>query len=399
MKTKHILTALKLMVLTIITITAPGLGLFMTASAFAVGSVGNGLFTTYDPSGLAFNGKEIMSLAQNIFERVFVKPQLSSILTVITGIKAKEQIGFLGKIGLVGRNIGSSCAPTVSEEGITASDKFWEPAAIEDRFSQCWKDIKNSFFIWGTKNGIKIADLTDTEYIQFLEERFADAVWEAVLRIAYFGDTDAANVYDDGVITDDIDITYFNHIDGIWRQLFDHFTTSPTTAISRNAQASYANQEFVAADVTNKVATVAFSAIVDAADYRLKGDPNAVFQVTWSVWRQYQKELEASSATNELAWVMMQDGKKALAYNGFPVIPLDFWDRNIRAYEDTGSKWNKPHRILFTVPTNIAVGTEETEMMSQMETWYEKKDRTVYTDIAWRMDAKVLEEYMTSVGY
>lgn len=400
MKTSHLITGLKLMILAIITITAPALGMFMTASAFALGSIGKGvMLTTYDPSGLAFNGKEIMSLAQNIFERVFLKPRLEQVLTVVTGIKGKEQIGFLGKLGLLGRNIGSSCAPTTSEEGITATDKFWEPAAIEDRFAQCWKDIKSSFFIWGTKNGINIADLTDTDYISFLEERFADAIWEAVLRIAYFSDTDAENVYDGGVITDDIDITYFNHLDGIWKQIFDVFTTTPTAAISRNAQASYANQKFAAADVTNQVVTVAFSTIVDEADSRLRSDPAAVFQVTWSVWRQYFKELVSIGAYTEAAWAMNQDGRKTLSYNGIPVIPMEFWDRNIRAYEDDGDKWNKPHRIILTVPTNIAVGTEESDMMSNMTTWYEKKDRTTYTDVAWRMDAKLLEEYMIAVGY
>lgn len=400
MKTSHLITSLKLLMLGMITIMAPALGLFMTASAFALGSIGGGvMLTTYDPTGLTFNGKEIMSLAQNIFERVFLKPQLSDVLTVITGIKAKEQIGFLGNLGLVGKKGGDTCPIPVSDEQISVTQKYWDPGTIEDRFAQCWKDIKNTFFIWSTKNGIDIADLTDTEYMQFLEERFSDAVWEAVLRIAYFADEDAENVYDGGVITDDIDVAYFNMIDGVWKQLFDEYTTTPNASITKNAASTYALQRFDSTDTTNKVVHGYFSEMIDEGDERLTGDPNAVFQVTWSVWRQYQKELQQSVATNELAWTMTQEGKKILAYNGIPVVPMRFWDRNINLYENTTVKWNKPHRILLTVPTNIVVGTEESDMMSQMVTWYEKKDRTVYTDIAWRMDALMLEKYMTAVGY
>lgn len=404
-KLSHLITTLKFMVLSVLIATAPIAGVVMLFSAVAMGAVATqGAFatSTYDPSGLTFTTKEVQSLAQVIYERVFKKPMLSDILTVVTGIKAKENIGYLGRLGLVGVTAGASCAPAVSAQQITELQKAWDPNTFEDRFTQCWKDIKASFWVWGLKNGIDKADLTDTDYMNFIEDRITDALWEAILRKAFFDDKQAALVSGSGVIVNSVpSINYFNTIDGIWDQLFTIYGVTPTTAIAKNAGTTFVGQAFTAADVTNKVIHGNFNEIIDGADYRLKDateESGMKLLVTWSVYRQYQKELQ--TYTNlEVAYQNVVNGNKQLTFDGIPVVPLNFWDRYIRTYEQNGTKYNKPHRILLSNKDNLAIGVEESDMLSNMATWYERKDRTVYTDISLQMDAKVLNDSLTAVGY
>jgi len=147
------------------------------------------------PGDLTWNGKEIMSLQEAILERFFNKPALQQFHTLKTGIKAKQQIAFLGSLGLIGKS-RSSCSTTVDTPSITNTEKFWNPCKIGFRVEPCWTDILETFFVWGMNNGIKKEDLTNTDFFAFLKDRFSDAMYEASLRHIWFGDTDAANADD-----------------------------------------------------------------------------------------------------------------------------------------------------------------------------------------------------------
>lgn len=362
------------------------------------------------PSDLTFNGEEVKAVSECIMEEVFAKPAITELLTPYTGIKAKKQIAFLGRInGLVGqKHDNSSCAPTENTSGITNSEKFWEPAYIDDRFSECWDDLLDTFFIYGTKNGVNKADLTSTEFADFFIERYQDAIYEMFYRFVWFGDTAADDTAGGGVfVVSGFAETRWNAFDGIWKQIFAIVTAdaSRKTAglAAKNAETTFADQAFDSTDTTNKVVTNMLQNLIFDADYRLQEKSDKIIIVTKSVADQYVRELEAHAANGvEVAFEMLQDGISVLKRMGVTIYAFSFWDRIITAYQRqdaTETAYYLPHRALLTTKENLAFGTEEEGNLSEVDIFFDKKDKKTYFDFGANLDAKVLEDYMIQAAY
>lgn len=357
----------------------------------------------FDPTDLTWNGKEVSELGEVIIESVFEKPALTSIHTLYPGIKAKTQIAFLSQLGLVGKKQGAGCAPTESTTTVTASQKYWEPEYIEDRWVECWKDLQASFWIWGLKAGIEKPDLNGTDFMKFLSEVVGDAMAEAVLRIAWFSDEDAANYNDSpaGNITNGVDTDFFNPINGFWKQLFAIAAATPArltdTLNSRNGQATYALQAFTSTDTTNKVAISTLENMKYNSDFRLRGKSNLVFLATQSFVDQYARELRSQSL--DTSFERIEGGYKSLQFEGIPVVGLSFMDRYIRTYQDNGTKYYRPHRVLLTTKDQLAIATENESNFSEIDAFYDKKEKQQYVDFAFTIDAKILEDEMVQLAY
>ena len=179
-----------------------------------------------------FCGKQVMSFKEALWTQAFEDPQLSELLTIIPGVKAKQQVVILGFLGLLGKKASTTqCAPDPSTQEIPSVQKFYDPANIEDRFTECWKNLLEKFSVWGLGNGLKKADLTGTDFANFLEERVLESLRQAVYRLVWFGDTAADNVADGGHLTAGIDPLYFTAIDGFWKQFFAIATASPSQRV------------------------------------------------------------------------------------------------------------------------------------------------------------------------
>jgi len=367
-----------------------------------------------NPSDLTFNGEEVRAISEAIMEEVYAKPALTEVLTAYTGIKAKKQIAFLGRLnGLVGQATDtSSCAPVENTAGITNTEKFWNPVYIDDRFSECWTDLLETFFIYATNNGLEKADLTSTEFADFFIERYQDEIFEAMHRFIWFGDTDAAaitaspagNFKAAGFVA-----KRWNAIDGLWKQLYaivaadsDRRTSGTGTISVKNAEATFADQEFDSTDTTNRVVTKTLQDVIFGADYRLQDKQDKIILVTKSVADQYIRELEAETSNGiDVAFEYLQDGIMVLKRMGVTIIALSFWDRMIRGYMENaaGTGYFRPHRVLMTTKSNLAFGTEEEQNLSNVEVFYDKRLKTNYFDFGANLDAKVLEDYMIQVSY
>lgn len=185
-----------------------------------------------------FCGKQVMSFKEAFWVKTFENPALSELLTIIPGVKAKQQVVILGLLNLVGRKMQTeNCAPDASDQTIPSVQKFYEPGYVEDRFVECWKNLLEKFYVWGLKNGINKPDLTGTDFADFLEDRVIDGLIQSVYRIVWFSDTDAAHFSDGGIITNSIDVDYINVIDGLWKQFFAIAGANPTqfSSISNNS--------------------------------------------------------------------------------------------------------------------------------------------------------------------
>ncbi|MBW4889864.1 hypothetical protein KXQ82_09060 [Mucilaginibacter sp. HMF5004] len=83
-------------------------------------------------STVTFDGKEVMSLREAFYQAVFQNPTIDQFHTVVNGIKAKQQMLYLGQFGLMGKKF-TACEPTASTAAILPIEKFWEPQYVGDR--------------------------------------------------------------------------------------------------------------------------------------------------------------------------------------------------------------------------------------------------------------------------
>lgn len=456
-----------------------------------------------------FCGKQVMAFNEAFWTTTFENPQLSELLSVIPGVKAKQQVVILGLLSRVGRKANTvNCAPDVSGETIPSIQKWYDPQAVEDRFRECWKNLLTKFYVWGLKNGIQKPDLTGTDFADFLIERVVDGLIQSVYRIVWFSDKAADNVSDGGLITNGINPDYINPINGLWPQFFaiaaanptqkyiipnNHVgvatpavpvltgsgsggtlaaatyyvkvsainavgetiaseeanttTTGSTSSISVaytpvagatgyrvyvgttsgaqatyftdaatpyvitattggtagtpktvNTATTYAGQRFTAQDTTNQLITGILQNMTDSMDERLASDPNTVICVTRSVGNQYKAERRAFSNIDQ-AYQRTESGFDYLEFDGIKVMVLKFEDRFIKEYFDNGTSLYLPHRIYLSTVENLHLVTEEEGSMTDVEAFYDQKDKEYYIDMLYLVDAMVVEDYKVVLAY
>lgn len=375
-------------------------GLIFIASLVTSKLVGFALSVVV-PADVTFAGEQIQSVSEGIQKAFFSNKKINEVLTVLTGLKAKQQIAVFGHLGLVGRTF-SGCEPTPNPGQIRATTKTWDPVYIEDRFTQCWKDLLPSFWAYGLKNGVDKADLTGTDFANFLEERISEAMVEAAWRIGFFAGTTHSPVGDgagNGLLTAGVDKTFFNMLNGIWAQIFTIVAgdAARKTAIANNAGADKAAQAFTTTDTTNKLVSGIFETMILSADFRLRDNEKKVILCTQSMADQYVKELKKQDLPS--AYERRESGIQTLQIDGVTIIPLSIWDRIIRAYFDNGTKWHLPHRAILTSMDNLQIGTEEVNNLTELKPFYLEKEKTYNVDFGFNYDAKIVEDDMFQVAY
>ena len=134
------------------------------------------------------------------------------------------------------------------------------------------------------------------------------------------------------------------------------------------------------------------------ADFRLRSQTDKVLIVTQSLFDQYIQERQ-QKGNSETAYERVENGIDTIRVNGIDVVPFNFLDRQIRSYEDNGTKFNNPHRMLLATKSNLQIATEEESNLSELEPFYNNVSKKYIIDYAFNMDAKIVEDHLIMVGY
>lgn len=357
---------------------------------------------TLDIQNLTLEPENVQAMNEAIYSDLFSRPSLTAFHTVLEGIKNAKTVPVLGLMGSVGFTAGSNCTPDASGAEIPASEFTWELGTMEDRLTNCWKDLKDAFTLYVQKNGIERADL-EGAYMVFIEGRLADAIEEAIWRIAYFGDKQASNVGSGSgseLVTVGVNIRFVNTINGFWKQVFAIVAGDATKRFTLpgnpNGAVSKALQLTLAADLARNT----FRGMYNLADVRLSGLPSEqlVYLATNEIFNNYADWLESQNVDS--SFIRNENGFVTLRYRGIDVVKMDKWSRDIKTFFNLGSTFDKPNRALLTTKQNaLLLGVESVGSLGSFDTWYEKKDRTVYTDLDITLDAKIPRGEMIVSAY
>lgn len=354
--------------------------------------------STIDFSKFDFSQEQIRSFNELIQKAVLESPELASMHTFEYNIRNSQEIGFVdGSLGLLGKASQGCGTRTPDNKTLGTSVKQWSPVRWEVFLQFCWTDLESNFGRFLRKLGTDVDNLENTEFLAFMEEYVRKGITDMFFRFVWFNDTAAATVTDSpaGVFTDGTDVDYFNLFDGNFVQLADIVATTPArkTTIAANAEATYALQD---STLTNQVAYETFLKLVDDAPIELTGRTDTVVYMTNSIWKKVNRYLQEKSLVFELDKAI--NGIKSMTLDGYKLVSVPMWDKIIRTYQDNGTKYNSPHRMLMTTETNLPVGLEGTDLFTTLKIWH--NNDTEYTNVKVKdaLDSKVLVDELIQYG-
>ena len=171
------------------------------------------------------------------------------------------------------------------------------------------------------------------------------------------------------------------------------FTGIPKFTITKNAGATYALQA-LAADEGRTI----LKAVYNGADSRLRGNSEAKFYVTGDLYDNFMETVETVEGAGGIVKTLI-DGRPGLSYHNIPIYKELIFDEVIKTYQDDGTVWNLPHRVVLTTPGNIPFGTLSEKDLKTLRSFYVEKDNQNIIDFGYFLDAKFGETYMASVAY
>lgn len=318
--------------------------------------------------------------------------------TTLKKVKNGDPVAFIGDMDDVGV-AGGGCDPTYQEVGIVNSQKRWELGDWNIPIKICYEALKGTIAEYTLKTGTEIGDLTSTEFMTYiirpaLERQMMRMIW----RFGWFGNKDAKNIADGGVLTADVKKELFTTCDGLFKRIFAQCTenTKQLTAIEANVKTTFAEQK--KAMLTQGVATGIVDTMLMDADSRISADSGSMIMMTkymadalhWDVKKTYHEQME---------WTTIFDGFDVAKYDGVNIARISIWDRFIGAYENSGTKLNLPYRMIFGNVKQFMVGTDQDALISDLDVWFERKERRNYIYAQGKMGTSLLEDDMFHAAY
>ena len=359
---------------------------------------------TINVSNLTLNAQETQEFSKMIVEHTFAAPELSSLNNVIPGIKMKEQITFASQFGKMGVKADGACGRVTSNGSTILTQKFWDPANIEETIEICQADVSGLFKSYYSKiqNYKQRYEIEGSDEAVFLSLMTENAIKSTIDRAVWLADKDVA-VATSGVsglaVASSGETVHYDYFDGIWAQVFDAVGTG-STDVQRYTIVENTGTTATAQGLAAGRGKTILEGVLKNADSRLRGDAEKQFYVSRSVFDSYVDSLIAAGENSTIEYTL--NGLQTVKYKGIPVVNMEtIWDANLVDFVNNTVN-NAPYlsnRAILSTPSNLPVGTLDEADFAEIETWYDQTTKKNYLAFAFNLDSKMLENYMISVAY
>ena len=349
-------------------------------------------------SSLTPDNGAIKSLKDLLIMTNFLDEDLERFFTLRQNVHNGDKLGWEGEMDDVGWN-GSGCNPSFKNVNVHFAEKEWSIGDWQIPLKWCYTDLINTIAEYCLKTGTDIGDLTSTEYMDDIVLPALDlAVRHMMWRFIWFGDKDVKNASLSGQITDGVDVELFKTANGFWKQLFAICTANSAqkTTIAANEEASRAEQFSKLKEAG--VAIGIFDSLLTDADSRISSMDGAGIFCTKSLCDALTLDLKREYKLI-LTWEQIFKGLDVTEYNGTLIYRVSIWDRFIQKYQNDGTKLNLPHRAVFGSPKQLFVGTPANQLISDLDIWFDRKDRINYLYSTGKLGCLIGEDNLFQVAY
>lgn len=351
-------------------------------------------FTKQQMENLVLQPENLASIKDAVQETFYNDEDFSTFVN-IQKIKNDDPIALIGEMEMVGKK-GGGCDPTYEEKGIANSMRRWKLGDWDIAIKVCYEALKGTIAEYSLKTGTEIGDLTSTDFMTIYTDALNRAIQQMVWRFGWFGDTEAKTVTDGGKITDGQDIAMFNVCDGLFKRIFAATASKNHTVIAANSETTAAKQ--IAAIRTAGVATKLIDTMLMDVDSRIIDDGKAVLLMTRGLADALTYDVK-QTYKNIMPWEKVFDGFDVADYNGVKIARVGIWDRMINAYEKGSAAINLPFRAVFCNPKHLMVGTNADSLISDLDIWFDQKERRNYLYATGKIGTALLEEGLIHAAY
>lgn len=340
----------------------------------------------------------ITDLRELLFLTVYDDPDIDLTIKNETGVTNGKKLGYIDSMGDVGE-ARSGCDPQYSKVNVTGIQKEWELGDWEIAKEICYDELENTIAEDSLNTGTDRAYLQDTPYWdQVLMPLLEKAMKEMFWRIVWFGDKDAKNIADGGILKAGINPKLFNMCDGLWKRLQAIIAANPNqhTEIAANAATTYLDQKN--GILVPGTAIKIFDTLLADADSRIFDKPGSAIFCTNSMFKALRTDLVERYGKTTMPFENVATGITISEYDGRTIIALDIWDRLIKKFEDTGTALNCPHRAIVCSPDNLFVGTNDKDKIASLSVHFNDKDRKNYIYAASKIGTLVGEDELVQVA-
>lgn len=318
----------------------------------------------------------VQTLNELIFLTVLQSEAFQNTINLYPNAVHGKKLGGVGKMGMIGERM-QDCSPNWNATKIATQEKMWDLGEFTVAEELCYKDYKETLVRYAMQQKTSVADLTGTEFMDvIITPTLLTAIEDMIWRLYWFGDKDAKNVADGGILTAGVKPKFFDVTDGFFKRLFAITAANPKqrVVIAANAEADYISQQDKMFE--KGAATKVMRDLVYKGDIRIRQAKDKVVLCTQSFADALADDVK-NNGGSELQWESLFDGLvSATKYNGQDIMALPKWDEMIIANEDNGTTLNKPHRALFTPQSNLFAGIASNDLIAELDIFFDKKSRS-----------------------
>lgn len=338
---------------------------------------------------------ENLESIKDAIEQTFFKEENFNDFITLVKVKDGDPIATIGQMDMVGEQ-GSGCDPTYEEVGIANTLERWKLGDWQVPLKICYESLKGTVGEYCLKTGTNIGDLSDTDFMAIYINALDRAMKQMVWRKGWFGDTQADNTGTGGKLTTGIDKKFFTTCDGLFKRIFEATASKNRTTIAAN------NEDTMAAQISKirekGVATDLVDNMLMDVDSRIVDDPDAVLLMTRSLADALTFDIK-KTYHDIMPWEKIFEGFETSVYNGVKIAKVSIWDHMIHSYEKGGTAYNLPHRMVYCNPKHLMVGTPQDSLVSELDMWFDHKERRNYLYSTGKMGTALLEPNMIWAAY
>lgn len=346
-------------------------------------------------------GAENANFSKLLFNKTFLASDITKQHTVVTGVRNGSLVPIItdqSNYEAFPFIDASSCDTTECDFNSTYSGVTWKLGLISCRVPICLRTFNDQFLVfWNQYKMLNPAKVDrvylKTALLQYITNLISNSLEAAKWRVEYFAEDGHASPLLSG-------------FDGWFAQA--EAVPALTVDITKNAGATFAAQQMTGEEI--------YQLLLDMEALYLEqewaGNQPVEFRLTKRMamtLAAYMNKLKDSACCDGVERLNPDNVATRtffydkLSFHGIPIRPMPEWDaiiNNVGVLNGGGGAAARvnPNRALLIAKTNLLIGTEERDMLSMLDVFYDKKDKKVYIDAEAYLGAAIPQrEYILAI--